>query len=173
AAHASVSLENGRLIDRLRDEAAEKEHQALHDALTGLPNRSLFHRRVARALDAARQHGHVVTVMLMDLDRFKEVNDTLGHHIGDQLLKEISAVLQEVLGDKGIVARLGGDEFAILLPEVIDQREAEHLAQCVLASLERPIVLNNLNLEVGASIGLALFPEHGDDSATLLQRADV
>jgi diguanylate cyclase (GGDEF)-like protein len=173
AAHASVSLENGRLIDRLRDEAAEKEHQSLHDALTGLPNRSMFHRRVGRALEAARLNHKTAVVMLMDLDRFKEVNDTLGHHIGDQLLKEISGLLQEVLDGKGIIARLGGDEFAILLPEVIDQREAAHIAQCILASLERPIVLNDLNLEVGASIGVALYPLHGDDSATLLQRADV
>src|SRR3954452_18551992 len=173
AAHASVSLENGRLIDRLRDEAAEKEYQSLHDSLTGLPNRAMFHRRVGRALEAARASGRPAAVMLMDLDRFKEVNDTLGHHIGDQLLKEISSVLTEVLEGKGIVARLGGDEFAVLLPQVLDRREAQHVAQCILASLERPIVLNDLNLEVGASIGLAMFPHHGDDSPTLLQRADV
>jgi diguanylate cyclase (GGDEF)-like protein len=173
AAHASVSLENGRLIDRLRDEAAEKEHQSLHDALTGLPNRSLFHRRVQRALETARA-GHLVgSLMLFVMEPINEVIAALRHHMGDLLLKEISAVLQEVLDGKGIVARLGGDEFAILLPQVLDRREAQHVAQCILASLERPIVLNDLNLEVGASIGLAMFPHHGDDSPTLLQRADV
>jgi diguanylate cyclase (GGDEF)-like protein len=109
----------------------------------------------------------------MDLDRFKDVNDTLGHHVGDQLLREISRLLSKVIEGKGIVARLGGDEFAALLTEVADEEEALDLGRSVLAAVERPIRLHDLNLEVGASIGVALFPTHGEDSTALLQRADV
>jgi diguanylate cyclase (GGDEF)-like protein len=173
ANHASISLENGRLVDSLRREADEKQHQALHDALTGLPNRTLFRERLQDALDTARQSDASVGVMLMDLDRFKEVNDTLGHHNGDLLLQEIGTRLRGVLRHNDTVARLGGDEFAILLPQVRGTEAATITADKILESLARPLVLKELALDVGASIGIALAPRDGDTADTLLQRADV
>jgi len=170
AAHTSTTLENGHLVDRLRREAASKEEQALHDSLTGLANRTLFHRVVAATLEDGPR---CAAVMLMDLDRFKEINDTLGHHTGDRLLVEISARLCDILHGRGNVARLGGDEFAIFLHPVADVNDAETIARLILAALERPFVLGDLTIEIGASIGVAMYPSHADASATLLQRADV
>jgi len=168
--HTSATLENRHLIDRLRREAASKEHQSLHDSLTGLPNRTLFHRDVTTALLGGPP---CAAVMLMDLDRFKEINDTLGHHTGDRLLSEISTRLCHILDGHAKVARLGGDEFAIFLHPVADVADAATIARLILAALERPFVLGDVTLEIGASIGVAMYPVHADDSATLLQRADV
>jgi diguanylate cyclase (GGDEF)-like protein len=174
ANHASVALHNGRLVHQLRLEAAEKEYQALHDALTGLANRTLFHRRVDRAVAAARGTGRGGCVLLVDLDRFKEVNDTLGHHVGDALLRELADRLRAAVGDKGTIARLGGDEFAILLPRVSEAADAIWFATLIdVAVTEAFLIEDELTLEIGASVGIALFPEHGDDAVTLLQRADV
>ncbi len=118
AAHVGASMENGRLVEDLRHE----EHRALHDSLTGLPNRALFHDRLSQSLVSADRQGRSVAVMLLDLDNFKEVNDTLGHHSGDELLREIAARLRSVLRGSDTVARLGGDEFAILVPNIERQR---------------------------------------------------
>jgi diguanylate cyclase (GGDEF)-like protein len=169
-AHASAALENGHLIDRLRTEAAAKAHQALHDSLTGLGNRGRFHQAVATALAAKPA---CAAVMLMDLDNFKEVNDTLGHHTGDLLLVEVSTRLAAVTAGRGSVARLGGDEFAVILDDVSGVREAEAVASEIVLALEHPFSIGDLELEVGGSIGLALYPEHGEDSHDLLQKADV
>ena len=173
ANHASVSLENRHLVDRLRLEAADKEHQALHDALTGLPNRLLFHQRVEQAIGDGGSHGGKVAVMLLDLDRFKEVNDTLGHHNGDLLLQEIGDRLRRTIRAGDTVARLGGDEFAVLLPELSGADAAVAAANGIRHALERPIAIGDVNLDVGASIGIAVWPDHGNDAVTLLQRADV
>ena len=108
--HASVALQNGRLVDRLR-------HEALHDPLTGLPNRSLYRIRVDQALRHHRPNDPQIALMLMDLDRFKEINDTLGHHHGDLLLQEMGGRLRRAIDGRVTIARLGGDEFAVLLPE--------------------------------------------------------
>jgi diguanylate cyclase (GGDEF)-like protein len=172
ANHASISLANDRLVDRLRREVAEKEHQASHDTLTGLANRTLFNRRVEKAIAAAPINGSLA-VMLIDLDRFKEINDTLGHHTGDQLLQEVAARLRQTLDPAVTIARLGGDEFAILIPRVTDAIGAWNLAEDLRHSLELPFVMSTLTLYVGASIGIALHPDHGQTAATLLQRADV
>jgi diguanylate cyclase (GGDEF)-like protein len=173
ANHASVSLENRHLIERLRAEAADKEHQALHDSLTGLPNRMLFQQRVSRALAAGIDSEAKVGVMLLDLDRFKEVNDTLGHHNGDLLLQEIGDRLRRILRAGDTVARLGGDEFAVLLPDLAGEEAAMAAAEGIRHALERPFVIADVNLDVGCSIGVAMWPDHGDDAAVLLQRADV
>ena len=165
ANHASVAFQNGKLIERLREES-------LHDSLTGLANRTNFQAELDR-YDGNLPESGVRAVMLMDLDRFKEVNDTLGHESGDRLLCEISRRLSELVGDRGTIARLGGDEFAVLLPQVEDASEAAATAEELLLALEQPFAVGELNLEVGASIGVALSPEHGTDAATLLQRADV
>jgi diguanylate cyclase (GGDEF)-like protein len=151
----------------------EKEHQALHDTLTGLPNRSLFHDRAQQAILAARRHHRGVAVLLLDLDRFKEVNDTLGHHVGDLLLKEIGPRLHGVLRESDTVARLGGDEFGVVLPEFADAAEVETVAERIITALRQPIVAETLRLDVEGSIGIAFYPDHGNDADTLLQRADV
>ena len=157
----------------LRHQAATNEHQALHDALTDLPNRTLFHDRVGQALTAARRDHLPVAVMIMDLDRFKEVNDTLGHASGDELLKQAGVRLRAALRESDTVARLGGDEFGVLLPKVVDSAAAVSVARKLRSALEEPFTIHGLALQIEASIGIALYPEHGDDVHSLLQRADV
>ena len=171
ADHARVLLENGRLVHQLRMEIADKEHQATHDALTGLANRAKFSTSVADAIAGSGPEGEL-GVLLLDLDRFKEVNDTLGHHVGDLLLTQVAERLQRVLRDVDVIARLGGDEFCVLLVESgIDECVA--VAERAQESLEKPFHLAGLELFVGASIGLAMYPEHADRPEQLLQRADV
>jgi diguanylate cyclase (GGDEF)-like protein len=171
--HASASLENAFLIANLRRQAEATEHRALHDSLTELPNRTLFRRHLDAAIEAAGWTPNAFAVLLMDLDRFKEVNDTLGHHNGDRLLEAVAARLTGSLRPGDVVARLGGDEFGILLTGSIDRDTAGERAQQILHSLAKPFDVQELTLEVGASIGIALFPEHGIDPDTLIQRADV
>ena len=171
ANHASAAIENARLIDRLRRHAEETQHQALHDPLTGLPNRALFRHEVEAALGA--RHGTSSAVLLMDLDRFKEVNDTLGHHNGDLLLQAVADRLRSTLRPGDVVARLGGDEFGILLLETGDRQAVNALAERMNHALADPFPVHEMTLEVGASIGIAMFPEDGDDVDTLIQRADV
>ena len=149
ANHASVSLANGRLMDRLREEAAEKEYQALHDSLTELPNRTLFRDRVEHGLASLGQHG-LLAILLADLDRFKEVNDTLGHHNGDLLLKEVARRLRKVLDPDVTVARFSGDEFAILLPSIDSVEDAAAIAQHVLVVLQESFELANVEINVNA-----------------------
>ena len=157
----------------LRHQASLNEHQALHDALTDLPNRSLFHDRVQQALASARREHIPAAVMIMDLDRFKEVNDTLGHASGDELLKQVGRRLVDSLRESDTVARLGGDEFGVLLPKVVDAEAAITVARKLRRTLEEPFTLHGLALQMEASVGIALFPEHGSDVESLLQRADV
>ncbi len=154
-------------------EAIAKEHQALHDALTGLPNRQLFRDRIDQTVRTAKRSGDTAVVMIMDLDHFKEINDTLGHHMGDALLKEVSRRLQRALRDSDTVARLGGDEFGVLLPSVQQPEDAVGVAESLLAHLREPFVLDGMRLEIDASVGLALHPKHGTDNETLQQRADI
>ena len=158
---------------RLRRQAAENEHLALHDSLTDLPNRSLFHDRAQQAILAAQRDGAGVALMILDLDRFKEVNDTLGHHNGDLLLQEIGTRLRAGLRVSDTVARLGGDEFGLLLPRVAEAPEAESLGEHVRSLLREPFTLQGVTLDVEACVGIALYPAHGHDVDTLLQRADV
>jgi diguanylate cyclase (GGDEF)-like protein len=157
----------------LRRQAEVNEHQALHDALTDLPNRTLFHDRVHQALASARREHIAAAVMIMDLDRFKEVNDTLGHASGDELLKQVGLRLRDSLRESDTVARLGGDEFGVLLPKVVDAEAAVAVARKLRTTLEEPFTLHGLALRMEASIGIALFPDHGSDVQSLLQRADV
>jgi diguanylate cyclase (GGDEF)-like protein len=157
----------------LRHQAEVNEHQALHDALTDLPNRTLFHDRVGQALAVARREHLPAAVMIMDLDRFKEVNDTLGHASGDELLEQAGVRLRAALRESDTVARLGGDEFGVLLPKVVDSAAAASVARKLRAALEEPFTIHGLALQIEASVGIALYPEHGDDVHSLLQRADV
>ncbi|SDF24094.1 diguanylate cyclase (GGDEF) domain-containing protein [Blastococcus aurantiacus] len=165
--HAGVALRNGELIGRLR-------HDALHDALTGLPNRTLLQRELAAALEAvASGRSAGAAVMVLDLDGFKSVNDTLGHQQGDALLVEVGARLTAALGRAGTVGRLSGDEFAVVLTGADDEEAAVRVGRRVLRALEHPVVLDGLEVVIGASLGIALAPAHGDDPAGLLKRADL
>jgi len=146
---------------------------AYRDTLTGLPNRVLFADLLDKAIADAATAATPVAVLLMDLDHFKYVNDTLGHPIGDLLLREVAVRLQTVgTGEGDVVARLGGDEFALLLPGG-GVAEAQHLASAILRALELPMTLQGHVVDVSASVGIAVFPEHGGEGATLLRRADI
>jgi diguanylate cyclase (GGDEF)-like protein len=162
-----------RVTNRLRDQMEELEHLALHDGLTGLANRTLFRRHVDAALAAANREARGVAVLLLDLDRFKEINDTLGHASGDLLLQELGRRMSELLGDRGAVARLGGDEFGVVSADAIDDASALALADRLCRQIGEPFVLAGVSLEVQASVGIALSPEHGADVDTLMRHADV
>jgi diguanylate cyclase (GGDEF)-like protein/PAS domain S-box-containing protein len=156
-----------------RNEIVALKHQAMHDGLTDLPNRMMLFDRLAEALEAARGDGRLIALLLMDLDRFKEVNDTFGHHFGDVLLKQVAFRLRNQLHVDDTVARLGGDEFAIVLTSALDANAVAMTARRILNSLQQPFVVEGQVLEVGASIGIALYPQHGSDARTLMRRADV
>jgi diguanylate cyclase (GGDEF)-like protein len=158
---------------RTERQAAENHHQALHDGLTGLPNRTLLRDRTGQAIHQADRELVPAALALLDLDRFKEVNDTLGHHYGDQLLVQVGERLQGALRKVDTVARLGGDEFAVLLPRIETAEGAVAVARKLQAAFEEPFVLEGLTLDVEASIGLAIYPEHGNDGEQLLQHADI
>jgi diguanylate cyclase (GGDEF)-like protein/PAS domain S-box-containing protein len=147
-------------------------HLALHDALTDLPNRTLLIDRLQLALAAAHRNAQQIALLLMDLDGFKEINDTYGHQHGDTVLQEVARRLCATLRQSDTVARLGGDEFAMILPDV-DQLGALEAASKLAAALEPPIDLADQRFHVGASVGIALAPEHGDNADQLLRLADV
>ena len=151
----------------------EQERLALHDGLTGLPNRTLLRQRADAAIADSRCSGSSVCLFLLDLDRFKEINDTLGHPLGDRLLKVIGERLQGTLRPGDTIARLGGDEFAVLLPRIPDDVQPIDIARRARAAVGEPFAFDGLALELEASVGVAVSPEDGDDFETLLQRADV
>jgi len=158
---------------KLRRQSDQNLHQALHDSLTGLPNRTLFGDRVQQALAQAGREGTDVAVMIVDLDRFKEINDTLGHHRGDELLQQVGARLTGRLRGSDSVARLGGDEFALLLPRIHHPDDARLVALELHRMLEEPFDIAGIELDIHGSIGVAVSPHHGEDVGTLLQHADV
>jgi len=161
-----------RDITERKEQMAAIEYQALHDALTDLPNRSLLSDRLHQAiLSAARSHGPLALI-IMDLDHFKEINDTLGHHNGDLILQQVSSRVRQVLRESDTVARLGGDEFAMLLPGA-DLVQATRIAKKLLSVLDQPFELEGQSFHVGGSLGIALFPDHGRDGTALMKRADV
>ena len=148
-------------------------HRASHDPLTGLPNRNLLQERTTAAIRHADLKQSSVGLLLIDLDRFKEVNDTLGHHYGDQLLIEVARRMQGALRHGDTVARLGGDEFAVLLPQIAVREDLAAAATNIGAALDGPLSLDEETLTVEVSIGGALHPEHGTTAAELLRRADI
>ena len=161
AVHRSASL------------AAEREREALIDGLTGLPNRVLLGEHTDAALGAADRSGAATAVLLIDLDHFKEINDTLGHYVGDQLLRQVGERLRTAMRTGDTVARLGGDEFAVLACDLGSAGDAELVAHRLVDALLRPFVIDGVRLDVQASVGIAVAPDHGTDAATLMQRADV
>jgi diguanylate cyclase len=162
---------------QLEHQRKQAVHEAKHDGLTGLPNRSLlaerFEQALNRAATASTDGGSATGLLLIDLDRFKEVNDTLGHAVGDQLLAQVGPRLASVLRDADTVARLGGDEFAVLLPRVRSLEAALAVARQLRTALAASFVVEGVELDIDASIGVVVSGCHGDDAATLLQRADV
>jgi len=158
---------------QLAAERARALHASLHDELTGLPNRTLLADRFGQALRADARAGTTTGLLLIDLDRFKEVNDTFGHHYGDELLRQVGPRLAGALREVDTVARLGGDEFAVLLPDVRSVHDALAVAGTLRAALQTPFRVEGVDLDVEASIGVVRSGEHGQDPTVLLQRADI
>ena len=164
----SLALANARHVDRL-------EHLAHHDTLTGLPNRVILHREFERRVAADAGKARRMTLLLLDLDRFKEINDTLGHYVGDQLLRQVGPRLQPLLAPRGgLLCRLGGDEFAVLLAQSHPSGEMEEdFARSLVKALRVPFMVNDMQLGVDASVGIGLYPLDGEDSHALMRSADV
>ncbi len=160
------------MTTRLKELYESLEHMAFTDHLTGLPNRMLFHDRLQQAILGARRETKPFALFIMDLDHFKDVNDTVGHHVGDVILQQVGQRLRDKLRKSDTVARMGGDEFAVLLVTVGEQH-AEMAARMLLKALRAPFIVEGQGFEIGASIGIALYPDHGRDVNTLTQRADV
>jgi len=163
---AQVRLEGRRAQERV-------QYLAYYDPLTDLPNRTLFTDRLQQAVLIGRRKKHCFALMFMDLDRFKDINDTLGHHAGGQVLQQAAACIKSCMRESDTVGRMGGDEFAILLPTVSRRSGATTMARKILAALMKPLQIGNRNLEIGASLGIALFPEHGNETDNLMRAADA
>ncbi len=168
----AVQVFKNNAIERERAEA-RMHHMALHDALTDLPNRILFHDRLKQAIANARRHRTLVALVLVDLDWFKDVNDTFGHAAGDQLLKTVAKRLNSMVRASDVVARLGGDEFALVLSDLTRPEDAEIVTRKVIAALDQPIDLGDSEAHTPASVGITVFPNDGDTPEQLLQNADV
>jgi len=178
---SKVEVETRPYLQCIIRDITERKHlekklafQAGHDSLTGLPNRKSLHEAFPGQLKSAASSGRAVAMMLLDLDRFKEINDTLGHHFGDKVLSQVGPRLREICKDTSItIARLGGDEFALLTTSDGQLEEIESVANSLLEAFSRPFNVGGFNVTVGASIGVAVHPKHGADSHELLRAADV
>lgn len=175
----TVPLPDGSAVRTFTDITERKQnesriaHMARHDALTDLPNRTLFHECLNQRLDDMQRHGGGCAVLCLDLDRFKAVNDTLGHLAGDVLLREMAGRLKRTVQAGDVVARLGGDEFAILISEVDRSETMSDLAVRLVAAVRVPTIIGAQSVEIGVSVGIALAPEHGADGETIFRRADL
>lgn len=158
-------------IDNINRIAALERHNALHDDLTGLPNRTHLLERIKQLILQAKRDLQPLAILVMDLNRFKEINDALGHHYGDFLLQQVAQRLQEVLRESDTLARLGGDEFSVVLEA--DTEQAKLVSRKISEALQHPFVIEGHSLNIGISIGIASYPQHGNDCDTLLQHADV
>ncbi|WP_057833059.1 bifunctional diguanylate cyclase/phosphodiesterase [Colwellia sp. TT2012] len=160
-------------INERKQAEQQLKHLALHDPLTGLPNRLLFQDRLQQAIALAKRHGHKFAVFFMDLDNFKIINDTMGHEVGDELLKEVALRLSETGRDMDTVARLGGDEFAFIINKIDTIADAVNFAQRFNKLLKTPIEVNGNNINIGSSIGVTIYPDDADNSEELLRNADI
>ena len=172
ASYVEADHDRRRTDLSIRMMVEEMDHRAEHDAMTGLANRTRFTAQLQRAMGSDEAPGHVA-VMFLDLDLFKEVNDTLGHAAGDDLLREVARRLTAAVGDRGLVARLGGDEFAIILWQAPSREAPAAIARSIVADLSRPFNLDGKQTVIGVSIGIAMTPEHGRNAGDLLRRADM
>lgn len=162
------------MTQELRESETRLRHQAEHDALTELPNRALFSDHLTHALAQARRNKSRLALMFIDLDKFKPINDTLGHHVGDALLQVVARRLQGCVRESDIVGRLGGDEFVVLLPAIESEHDALRVAEKIRESLNQPFELEGeLPLSISSSTGIAVYPEHGSDEAQLSKNADT
>jgi len=173
--------QNGRIeihgvtrdISERKEVEAKMAHMAQHDPLTGLPNRALFSDRLERALAASRRSGIPTALMFLDLDKFKPVNDTYGHAIGDVLLQQAAERMKSALRESDTVGRIGGDEFVVLLPAVERVEDALHVAEKLLEALRKPFFIEGRSVDVSCSIGIAIHPEDGRDEIELAKNADT
>jgi diguanylate cyclase (GGDEF)-like protein len=179
-----VIFQLGRLsreLARSRQEAVEEqvehakrvEYLAFHDGLTGLPNRSLFSKLLTQSINNAKRYNRKLAVLFLDLDRFKQINDTLGHEAGDDLLKEVARRLQSCLRESDTVARMGGDEFMAILPELADENYSATVAKKILAAVAEPFTLAGQEYRVTVSVGISTHPQDGEDEQTLTKNADI
>jgi diguanylate cyclase (GGDEF)-like protein len=162
-----------RVMEERAEHARNVEHLAYHDNLTGLPNRALFSRLLYHQMQHARRYEKRLALMFLDLDRFKAINDSLGHEAGDELLKKMGRRLRESLRESDIIARLGGDEFIMLLPEITEETQVTTVAGKILAAVARPFTLAEQEFRITISIGIAMFPADGEDEQTLMKSADI
>jgi diguanylate cyclase (GGDEF)-like protein len=162
----------GMILVLLEQQIEHNKHLALHDELTGLPNRRLFQDRLAQSLERARRSGNLTALLLVDLDYFKQVNDSVGHHIGDEVLREVSRILQGRVRRSDTVARTGGDEFSLVLEEPISRAEAEKIGRLLMERLKQPLEIDGHTFNVGASVGVAVFPEDANTVDALRIAAD-
>ncbi len=163
----------GMILLLLEDQVAHSKHLALHDDLTGLPNRRLFQDRLASAVERARRTRTQTALLMVDLDHFKQVNDSLGHHAGDQLLQNVARLFSTRVRRSDTVARTGGDEFAVILESPISREEATRVGENLLKLLNEPVELKSRMIRVGGSLGVAVFPEDAGDMETLCITADL
>jgi diguanylate cyclase (GGDEF)-like protein len=168
-----LALSRQRAVEEHIAHAARVEYLAYHDSLTALPNRSLFSKLLGHSINQAHRHNGQLAVLFLDLDHFKNINDTLGHEAGDQLLREVAARLKICLRESDTVARLGGDEFVVMLPELDVEKYAATVARKILAAVARPFALAGQEYRVTASIGISTYPQDGLDEQTLTKNADV
>ena len=169
--HAILSV--ARDITERKGAERQLAYMATHDALTGLPNRVLFNDRLTLALAQAHRHQQKIAVMLLDLDQFKDINDTLGHNMGDQLLRVAGKRLKQLLRKSDTLARMGGDEFLFLVPDIARIKDATEVAQKILESFREPFLVEGHELRTTASIGVTLYPDDGTDADALMKNADI
>jgi diguanylate cyclase (GGDEF)-like protein len=163
----------GMILLLLEDQIEHSQHLALHDHLTGLPNRRLYQDRLASALERARRSEAHAALLVIDLDRFKQVNDTLGHHVGDLVLEKVAALFASRVRRSDTVARTGGDEFSVILEEPTSRAEALHVGRSLIQLLEEPLELGDHVVRIGASVGIAVYPEDAREMEALCIAADL
>jgi len=163
----------GMILLLLEDQIDHNKHLALHDHLTGIPNRRLYLDRLSSALQRARRAETSAAVLVIDLDRFKQVNDTLGHHMGDLVLQRVAAIFSSRVRRSDTVARTGGDEFSVILEEPTTFKDASRVGRALIKLLDAPLDLGDRTVQIGASVGVAIFPEDAQDSEALGIVADL
>ncbi|MCH8872166.1 EAL domain-containing protein [candidate division KSB1 bacterium] len=167
------AIERNRLLEQLEESKRLQRHLAYHDALTILPNRHLLHDRLQQALAQSKRSGKLAALLFLDLDGFKRINDTLGHGIGDLLLKSVAKRLKTTVRQVDTVARLGGDEFTIVLLEINHAQDAKDVAQKILKVISQPYKIEEHELFVTASVGISIYPDDGSDIESLIRKADI